>query len=81
MFELKDNKIIYKENGIEVGFIKFIYLDFQTVDIVETFVDSRYRGKKVAKRLVEYALQYFESRKITVIYNCSYVKQYKKDIF
>lgn len=79
MFKVEDHKIIYEENKEVLGFIEFIDLDFNTVDIIHTFVEPDHRGKGIAKKLVEYAFSYFEKRGIRVKYSCSYVKKYKEE--
>ena len=75
--KIENNKILYEEDGIIFGYIEFIYLDDNTVDIIHTFVDPNHRGKGIAKKLVEYAFSYFEEKDINVIYSCSYFKKYK----
>ncbi|MCI8446113.1 MAG: N-acetyltransferase [Bacilli bacterium] len=76
--KIENNKILYEEDGIIFGYIEFIYLDDNTVDIIHTFVDPNHRGKGIAKKLVEYAFSYFEEKDINVIYSCSYVQKYKE---
>lgn len=79
MFKIEDNKIIYEESNEIIGFIEFVYLDSKTVDIIHTFVSPNHRGKGIAKKLVEYALAYFEKRGIMTKYSCSYIKHYQKN--
>ena len=76
--KIENNKILYEEDGIIFGYIEFIYLDDNTVDIIHTFVDPNHRVKGIAKKLVEYAFSYFEEKDINVIYSCSYVQKYKE---
>lgn len=75
MFQIEENKIRYQENNDTLGFIEFVYLDEQTIDIIHTFVEPKYRGKGIGKKLLEYALNYFEEKGLTVKYSCSYVKE------
>lgn len=78
MFQIEDNKILYEENKKVLGFIEFVYLDSKTVDITHTFVVPNHRGKGLAKKLVDYALNYFKEQEIMVKYSCSYVKKYEE---
>lgn len=79
MFKIENNKILYEENNEVLGFIEFIYIDSKTVDIIHTHVNPDHRGKGIAKKLVEYALNYFEEREMNVKYSCSYVKKYEEE--
>ena len=79
MFKIEDNKILYEEKEEVLGFIEFIYLDSNTVDIINTYVNPNHRGKGIAKKLVEYALPYFGQKGITTKYSCSYVKKYEEE--
>ena len=74
MFKVEKDKIKYQENDNTLGFIEFVYLDEQTIDIIHTFVEPIHRGKGIGKKLLEYTLNYFEEKGITVKYSCSYVK-------
>ena len=76
--KIENNKILYEKNDVIFGYIEFIYLDDNTVDIIHTFVDPYHRGKGIAKKLVEYAFSYFEEKDINVTYSCSYVQKYKE---
>lgn len=75
MFKIENNKILYEENHEVLGFIEFVHLDLKTVDIIHTFVEPVHRGKGIAKKLVEYALNYFKEQEMMVKYSCSYVEK------
>lgn len=79
MFKVEENKIVYEENNEVLGFIEFVYLNSNTIDIIHTFVNPNHRGKGIAKKLVGYALGYFEKKGINVKYSCSYVGHYKEE--
>ena len=49
--KIEENRIVYEENGIEIGEVEFKAIDENTVDIYHTYVDPDYQGKKIASHL------------------------------
>ncbi|UAW97057.1 N-acetyltransferase [Halopseudomonas nanhaiensis] len=58
------------------AYLAYMDLGKQTLDIYRTFVPDELRGKGIAARLAEHALQYAHARGYTVIPSCSYVERY-----
>ena len=58
------------------AYLSYMDLGKQTMDIYRTFVPNTLRGKGIAARLTEAALQYARSMGYTVIPSCSYVERY-----
>lgn len=75
MFIIEDQKIVFIKDGKTVGFIDFIFIEPNKVDLIHTFVDPKERGKGIAKELVEYAFDYFQKQNIIVECSCSYAKR------
>ena len=73
-FVVGENRVFYEENGEVLAEIEFEKIDEMTYNIYHTFVDERLRGKGVASKLVERAVQEIESRNGKVVASCSYAK-------
>lgn len=58
------------------AYLAYMDLGKQTLDIYRTFVPDELRGRGIAARLAEHALQYAHARGYTVIPSCSYVERY-----
>lgn len=78
MIEVKDNKIIYKTNNEETGYILFSYVKDNTISIDKVFVMENKRGMGIATKLLEYAYKYFNDKNIKVIYTCSYANKWSQ---
>ncbi|WP_295461686.1 GNAT family N-acetyltransferase [uncultured Pseudomonas sp.] len=58
------------------AYLAYMDLGKQTMDFYRTFVPDALRGRGLAARLTEHALNYAESRGYSVIPSCSYVEHY-----
>lgn len=75
MFRVESEKIIYEQEGKMIGFLNFMFLNIKTVNITQIYVKPEYRGKGIAKSLMNYAFDYFEQHNITVKYSCTYIEK------
>jgi len=78
MIQIEDNKILYEEKGQEVSYLEFIFVNEKQVNIVHTYVSPDYRGKGIAHKLMEYAVNYFEENNIIITASCSYANKWIK---
>jgi uncharacterized protein len=58
------------------AYLAYMDLGKQTLDFYRTFVPSDLRGRGIAARLTEHALDYAERMGYSVIPSCSYVERY-----
>ena len=75
MIKISNNKFIYREGNEILGYVLFS-LNGKDAKITYVYVDERARGMGVSKKLLEYASDYFASKNINVIYECSYAKNW-----
>ncbi len=75
----EQNKIIYIEDNEEMGFVEYIPKDNNTVDIIHTYVDPKYRGKKIASKLLNYLFERLKQEDKKAICSCSYAKDWVKN--
>lgn len=66
---LSKNKFILKERNKNVGYLKFEYasdasIKGRNVEIPYCFIKLEYRRKGLAKKLLNYALNYFKKKKV-----------------
>lgn len=78
MLEILNNKIVYKLNNIEVGYISFSNAHDNTIIIDKVYVNESNRGKGIANKMLEFAYNYFTKKNIKIIYECSYSKKWNK---
>lgn len=78
MIEILDNKIIYKLDNIEVGYILFSNVHDNTISIDKVYVNESNRGKGIASKMLEFAYDYFTKKNIKIIYECSYSKKWNE---
>ena len=76
--KIEENRIVYEENGIEIGEVEFKAIDENTVDIYHTYVDPDYQGKKIASRLVEELFKKLKAENKKAVITCSYVAHWIK---
>lgn len=57
-------------------YLSYMDLGKQTLDYYRTFVPPALRGRGLAARITEYALNYARQSGYTVIPSCSYVERY-----
>ena len=78
----KENNRIYviDEDGKLVGEITYEKLDENRYNINHTFVDEALRGKGIAKKLVQMAIEEIKSKGGTVFATCEYAKKYLEKI-
>ncbi len=62
-------------DGVE-AYLSYMNLGQNTIDIYRTFVPSALRGKGLAGRLTQAALDYAQGAGYQVIPSCSYVERY-----
>lgn len=79
MLEILNNKIVYKLDNIEIGYILFSNALDNTIIIDKVFVNEKSRGKGVASKMLEFAYNYFTKKNIKIIYECSYSKKWKNN--
>ena len=79
MIELLDNKIVYKLNNNEVGYILFSKNNGNEISIDKVFVKEEQRGNGIASKMLEFAYDYFTSKNMKIIYECSYSKKWKNN--
>ena len=70
----KENRAVVYDNENEIGECRFIELE-DIWNIIHTEVDSKYKGKGIAKRLVECVIENSEKYSKTLIAECSYAKK------
>ncbi len=79
MIGLLDNKIVYKLNNNEVGYILFSKNNDNEISIDKVFVKEEQRGNGIASKMLEFAYDYFTSKNMKIIYECSYSKKWKNN--
>ena len=79
MIELLNNKIVYKLNNNEVGYILFSKNNDDEISIDKVFVKEEQRGNGIASKMLEFAYDYFTSKNMKIIYECSYSKKCKNN--
>lgn len=79
MIELLNNKIVYKLNNNEVGYILFSKNNDDEISIDKVFVKEEQRGNGIASKMFEFAYDYFTSKNMKIIYECSYSKKWKNN--
>lgn len=58
------------------AYLAYMDLGKKTLDIYRTYVPNDLRGKGLAAKLTEHALQFANERGYSVIPSCSYVERY-----
>ena len=76
MIEVLENKIIYKSNNMEVGYILFSNISDNEISIDKVYVKENKRGEGIASKMLEYAYEYFKNKNIKIIYKCSYSRKW-----
>lgn len=76
MIEILENKIIYRSNDIEVGYVLFSNISDNEISIDKVYVTESQRGKGIASKMLEYAYEYFSKKNIKISYECSYSKKW-----
>lgn len=74
MFEVYNNKTVYKENNVILGEVTYCNISSDIVDVNHTYVDIKLRGKGIADKLLAHAFLYFKENNIKVKRSCSYAK-------
>lgn len=78
MFELFNDKITYKVNNEVIGYVLLSKKDDKTISIDKVFVRDDKRGMGIGSKMLEYTYNYFTSKNIKIIYECSYSKKWSK---
>lgn len=79
MIEINGNYTIYKNTeGKTIGRVEVIQ-ENNTITIIHTYVDSAYRGQKIAAKLVKATVDYYNQQGMNIIYSCSYAKKWKEN--
>lgn len=73
--DLEDKQFYVTVDGTR-AYLAYMDLGRKTLDIYRTFVPNALRGKGLAAKLTEHALQYASERGYQVIPSCSYVERY-----
>ena len=79
MIVLLNNKIVYKLNNNEVGYILFSKNNDNEISIDKVFIKEEQRGNGIASKMLEFAYDYFTSKNMKIIYECSYSKKWKNN--
>ena len=79
MIGLLNNKIVYKLNNNEVGYILFSKNNDNEISIDKIFVKEEQRGNGIASKMLEFAYDYFTNKNMKIIYECSYSKKWKNN--
>ena len=79
MIGLLNNKIVYKLNNNEVGYILFSKNNDNEISIDKVFVKEEQRGNGIASKMLEFAYDYFTNKNMKIIYECSYSKKWKNN--
>ena len=80
MIEVLENKIIYKSNNMEVGYILFSNISDNEISIDKVYVKENKRGEGIASKMLEYAYEYFKNKDIKIIYKCSYSRKWSDKV-
>lgn len=75
-FKKENNRIFLEEDGKIIAEIEFEEIESGRFNIYHTFVDESLRGKGIASKLVQEAVNEIKSRKCTVQATCSYAKKW-----
>lgn len=78
MIDVLGNKIIYKLNNVIVGYVLFSNSGDDTISIDKVFVNEDKRGMGIASKMLKFTYDYFTSKNIKIIYECSYSKAWSK---
>ena len=75
---VKDDGRIYVEDNDKniVAQVTFSKVNKNTYDINHTFVDPSLRGKGIASKLVEEAVNYIKEKNCNIIASCSYARNW-----
>lgn len=75
---IKEENRIYSKNEKEeiIAEITFSEIEKGIFNINHTFVDESLRGKGIAKKLVEMAIEEIKRKNGKVVATCSYAKKY-----
>ncbi len=76
MFQVEENKTVYKVDDKIMGEVDYPHIDDKTVNITHTFVDPSLRGQGIADQMLKKAFEYFEENNIEVKCTCSYAKNW-----
>lgn len=68
------NRFYIEESDILVGEIGITKIDDSTISIDHTFVNENYRGKGLARKLLDAALEYADKNNLKIVPVCSYAK-------
>ena len=75
MFSLEGNTLYYLEDNVKCGYLNF-EIENNTLDILSTVVDEKYRGKGIASKLTEYIYNYTVENGLNIKCTCSYAKEW-----
>lgn len=76
--KFEENRLVYEQDGVEIGEVEFKELDNNQVDIYHTYVDPDYQGQQIASKMVETVIQKFQKENKKIIASCSYVDHWLK---
>lgn len=69
-----DGYIEVFDQDFKVGEITFIYMDKQIINVNHTYVNPKYRGKGIAKKLIEKLVEMSRNNELKILASCPYVK-------
>ena len=72
-FKKSDNRIwLEDENGKEIAYVSFKYIDKNTIDIQHTVVDPVLQGQGIAGKLIRELTNELHAKGLKAIPTCSY---------
>ncbi len=74
-YKIENNNIFCLENGGVIGHLTMVLENGKLV-ITQTFVNEEYRGKGIASKLVDMAIEHANEKQTELIATCSFAKKY-----
>ncbi len=76
MFQVEENKTVYKIDDKIMGEVDYPNIDDKTVNITHIFVDPSLRGQGIADQMLKKVFAYLQENNIEVVCTCSYAKNW-----
>lgn len=73
--EHKDNYIYMKDGNNNAGYIKYLKMNDQVIDVITTYVDEKYRGQGIAGKLFVELVNFAREENYMIKPSCSYIKK------
>lgn len=69
---VRENEIVVSIGQETIGKLVFSYLDDKTVEVISTYVESKYRGQGIANTLMNAFVEWLEKQGLQCVPSCSY---------